>query len=193
MGAGRQPISTEAWTREAEPVDESAWTQGGEGWSAWNDMSPEREFCEFAVALIGLVRPSLVIETGIGQGYLTRRILAALPDRYLGYESNDDLRSWLRELTIWTAKARLADASVPAAETIAEAGLAIFDSAMMQREQEVNLWREHAPRGAYVLVHDARPDHPKKNGIHRLAAKYLGDSGIFLGNPRGAWLYRKPL
>jgi hypothetical protein len=35
---------------------------------------PRKEFCEFVVQLVELTRPSEVIETGIGQGFLARRI-----------------------------------------------------------------------------------------------------------------------
>lgn len=193
MSKDHPVIPTEAWIAESEQVDESNWTVDGQGWTAWNVMSPEKEFCDFAAALIALVRPALVIETGVGQGYLTRRILPRLPGRYVGYESNDDLRPKLLELEIWTPEARLSEDVGPTPEAIAACDLAIFDSVVLERKREVDLWHEHAHAGAYVLIHDARPDHPSKNGLHRKAAEYLGDKGIFLGNPRGCWLYRKPL
>lgn len=155
-------------------------------------MSPEKEFCEFAVALIALVRPGLVIETGVGQGYLTRRVLTVTPGRYIGYESDDELRATLAELDVWSASVELGSTPGPTADVLAGCELTILDSAILQRAREMELWRRHAPAGAYVLVHDARPDHPVEGALHRKLASHCGDAGVFLGNPRGCWLYRKP-
>lgn len=192
MAEGQRAIPLEAWRSEPDLVDESHWTPGGEGWSAWNGMSPEKEFCEFAAALVALIRPALVIETGIGQGYLTRRVLPVLAGRYIGYESDDALRAELRRLDVWNETAQLAAEPGPSADAMADCELAILDSDLRQRAREFDLWRAHAPAGACVLVHDARPDHPV-DGIWRRIAEYVGDQGVFLGNPRGTWLYRKPL
>src|SRR4029077_16542145 len=192
MAPPRAPIPIEAWDAESDQVDESSWTPGGEGWSAWNGASPEREFCEFAAALVALTRPGLVVETGIGQGYLTRRILPAVPGRYIGYESDDELRAKLRELDVWRGAAELAAEAGPSKGVLEACELAIFDSAAEWRSREIDLWRRHAPRGAYVLLHDARADHPRQ-GVRQWVADHLGDDGVFLGNPRGSWLYRKPL
>jgi tRNA A58 N-methylase Trm61 len=41
-------------------------------------MSPEQEFCELVGALVGIVKPAFVIETGVGQGFTTRRVARAL-------------------------------------------------------------------------------------------------------------------
>jgi hypothetical protein len=193
MESERPPIPVEAWESEPSTVTESTWTEGGEGWHSWNVASPEREFCEFAAALVALVRPKLVVETGVGQGFLTRRVLAVLPGRYLGYESDEELRARLRRLDVWGERMELASGPQPSAEVLAECELAIIDSEPYQRFRDVDLWREHAPAGGYVLVHDARPDHPVQGGGWRLLARHLGDEGVFLGNPRGSWLYRKPL
>lgn len=156
-------------------------------------MSPEREFCEFAAALVALVRPGLVVETGVGQGYTTRRLLEVLPHRYIGYESHEELRGRLAALDVWGERAELSTDSGPSAEVMSRAELTVLDSHIPVRAREMDLWREYAPAGAYVLVHDARPDHPMEDGIWRKIAEYVGDEGVFLGNPRGCWLYRKPL
>jgi hypothetical protein len=193
MKAEQIDVAVGAWNAEPPPGDESAWTEGGEGWAAWNTFSPEKAFCEFAAALVGLIRPELVVETGIGQGYLTRRVLATLSGRYLGYESDDELRSALRGLDVWGGAVELAEEPEAPADVLAACDLAILDSAPPQRKPEIDRWREHAHPGAYVLIHDARPDHPVEDGGWRRLARYLGDEGVFLGNPRGSWLYRKPL
>lgn len=191
MGDG-QRIPTGPWESEPELTDESDFTPGGEGWSAWNGMSPEKEYCEFGAALVSLLRPRLIVETGIGQGYMTRRLLAVKTGRYVGYESDDDWRARLRDLDVWDETAELASEPEPSPEVLAACDLAVIDSWAVQRLSDIDLWRKHAPAGGYVLIHDARPDHPS-GGIWQKLAEYLGDEGVFLGNPRGSWLYRKPL
>lgn len=186
-------ISLDQWDCEPEPGDESQHTEGGKGWASWNVYSAEREFCEFAAALVAINRPRLVVETGIGQGYTTRRVVPALSGRYLGFESDDEIRGQLRGLDLWSGSVELSEEPEASAEVLAECDFAILDSAVRERLREIDRWLEHAPPGAFVLIHDARPDHPKVNSGFRRLAKHLGDEGVFLGNPRGAWLYRKPL
>lgn len=193
MNAERGAIPMDQWAAEPAPTDESSQTAGGEGWVSWNGWSPEKAFCEFAAALVALNRPGLVVETGIGQGYTTRRVLPVLSGRYLGFESDDDLRARLRNLDVWSDTVELADDPEASPEILSACDLAILDSDLPQRKREIDRWLEYASPGAFVLVHDARPDHPVKRSPFRWLARYLGDEGVFLGNPRGAWLCRKPL
>jgi hypothetical protein len=176
-------------------IDAVAAATYGEGWTAWNGASPEKEFCDFVVAFVALVRPSRVIETGIGQGYVTRRLALEPSGSYVGYESDDELRGWLRELDMWTEGFELAPEPEPSATNFATCDLAVLDSAPTYRKREIDLWRTHAPPGSYVLVHDARPDHPVRDGVWTELADHVagGGDGVFLSNPRGSWLCRKPL
>jgi hypothetical protein len=193
MPAGRPQIPIEQWDSEPAPIDESSITKGGKGWESWNSFSQEKAFCEFAAALVALTRPRLVVETGIGQGYLTRRLLPVLTGRYLGFESDDEYRAKLRGLHVWTDTAEVAAEPEASSEVLAQCDLAILDSAPETRWREINRWLDHGSPGAYVLIHDARPDHPLKDSGFRHLAAFLGDRGVFLGHPRGSWLYRKPL
>jgi hypothetical protein len=186
-------IPIDQWDEEPDPVDESLHTQDGEGWESWNGFSPEKAFCEFAAALVAINRPGLVVETGIGQGYTTRRILPMPSGRYLGFESDADLRARLRDLNVWSETAQLASEPEASSEVFAACDLAILDSDLPQRKREIDRWLESAAPGAFALIHDARPDHPAKPSFFRKLADYLGPHGVFLGNPRGAWLFRKPL
>lgn len=189
----RDRVPIEQWNIEPPPIDESKQTSDGAGWASWNGWSAEKEFCEFAAALVRLNRPELVVETGIGQGYTTRRVISTLTGRYVGFESDDELRSQLRNLDVWSDTITLSDAPEPSSDIFSACDLAIIDSDPALRMREIDRWLECASPGAFVLIHDARPDHPLKDSGFRRLAKYLGEKGVFLGNPRGAWLYRKPL
>lgn len=192
---GGAPAPPSAWLGEPPPSSEGEWTPGGEGWAAWNQHSPEREFAEFTAALVRLVRPALVVETGVGQGFTTRRVLDALDGSYIGYESDAGFRDGLRELDVWGEDILLAEQAEPTPQVMRRCELAILDSAPTnRRKREIDLWRRVAPAGAFVLVHDVRPDHPRgrSNGVHRSLARHVRRmGGTLLGNPRGGWLARK--
>lgn len=182
------------WERERKPRDESRWTPGGEGWHAWNGKAPEVEFCEFAGMLCRMLMPSQVIETGIGQGYTTRRLLAANPGYYIGFESDDEYRAAIA--AIWEDDMRVsADLSPlrsPTADDMMLCELAVLDSSTPFRIQEIDLWREHAPSGSVLLVHDVSREHDEGTIHRRLAAHVAELPGATLRNPRGGWLAVQP-
>jgi hypothetical protein len=172
-------------------VDEQEFTPWCEpGWAAWNNMSPEVEFCTFAASLARMMAPSLIVETGVGQGYMTR----SLPGRVLCYEADPDFRFVLQSTPLWTEERQLSVEESPSREVLAEAQLTIHDSNEPYRQREIALWVEVAPSGAVALVHDTgnghAPDMPQaKLGEY---VRSLSLPGVFLRNPRGAWLGIKP-
>lgn len=201
MAPSGSDASTEGdpWASEPELVDEQRFTTGAEpGWSAWNVMSPELEFCELAAALVRIVRPRVVLETGVGQGFVTRRILAALPEeaRYLGFEGSGSWRSSLDSLELFLrdGRVRIARTAAPTPEDWGQAALAVIDSEGRTRPREVEGWWDHASPGSLALIHDAHPGHTRGSNHQKLAAHIarLGIPGVFLPNPRGAFLGQKP-
>lgn len=184
-----------AWTKEPKTKDEklrTAWAD--EGWTAWNGRSPEREFCTFAKALVKLVRPKFLIETGVGQGYMTRRLKEALPEdsMMLCFESDDEWRGALMNVDFFQ-DGSLATGPTPAPVEMGKCYLLVADSTWRFRKSEIELWWEYAPEGSYLLVHDVSPTHPEGSvhtRIHDLIAT-LGIRGVLLSNPRGGFLGRK--
>jgi len=184
-----------AWD-DGEPdlVDETTYTtQANTGWSAWNGWSPELEFCEFAAAVVKLHRPNLVIETGVGQGYTTRRVLAALPDNstYRGFETDSDMAAVIRRHLPEHATVTNGH---PAARDYRAADLTILDSLGKLRANELALWWKTARPGAVLLTHDADDQgHSRGTPHHRLARRIrlLRIPGVFLKNPRGGFLGQK--
>src|SRR5207244_1747590 len=118
----RPRLSTEtsllaAWVSEPGLEDErqfTPWASGG--WSSWNAMSPEREFCDLIAAFARLLSPKKVVETGVGQGYTTRRVAADLGEgqSLLCFESDTAMRAALAGLPFFRQAGRtLAEAATP--------------------------------------------------------------------------------
>jgi hypothetical protein len=72
--------------------------------------------------------------------------------------------------------------------------VSVLGSEFPHRFDEVKAWWRAAPPGALVLVHDTGNGHPPNTPQARLSAliRELGIPGVFLNNPRGAFLGLKP-
>ena len=190
-------IGLRAWEDEGDTYDESTVGKFGRpGWHAWNNMSPEVEVCETAAQLVRMVRPLVLVETGVGQGYATRRIAAAMPADavYHCYESDNGLREALRGLPFFTGPSVvLAEEQTPSVEVFAAADFAMLDSAVKFRDGEIRSWWEHAHEGAYVFIHDTGNGHPEwtPHFKHAQLIRELGIPGVFFANPRGSFLGQK--
>lgn len=179
------PVS--AWIQEPPPRDESRWTPNGRGWAAWNGWSPEVAFAELVGALVAIARPRHVVETGVGQGFVTRRILAALPvgSRLTAFEADPTWRVVTAEYL-----PSLSDVASPTAADMSDADLVVLDSHPPARQAELALWQEVAPTGSMLVVHDVVPGRPGLKG--ELADLLTPLGGMLLPNPRGGWIGRKP-
>ncbi len=193
-GGAREMLA--AWDREPEVVDESRWTRGAEpGWRAWNDMSPELEFCELVAAIARLARPASAVETGVGQGFVTRRLVAAMPpgSELACFEEWGDLREALRALAFWGRPGvRLADEPTPPDGALARADLVVLDSGWDRRFAELDRWWAAGKPGSLVVVHDAKPGRMAGHSATAAKLRELGVPGTLLPNPRGSFLGRHP-
>jgi hypothetical protein len=182
------------WFSEPEPQDETTFTPWAEpGWHSWNEMSPEVEFTEFLAQLVNLLRPSLVVETGVGQGYSTRRVACSLTpnSRLRAYESDSYYRAMLSQLPFFAQPSHeLALEQTPPPDIFAEADLTILDADDDLRFEEIRSWAAVAKPGAIIVVHDAGNNHPPST-LHDRVRKVIDELGIagrYLANPRGSFL-----
>jgi len=153
-------------------------------------MSPEHEFCAFVAALVAMAKPRLVIETGVGQGFTTRRIAAELAPgaMFKGFESDEGWRRRLRSLPFFDGdRIRIAEAPTPSDEDLAAVDLLVADSARKFRRDEVSRWASLAKGGALIVVHDTGNGHPEWTPHHRMGelVESLGIEYVSLPNPRG--------
>lgn len=193
-----EPASVGAWRGEPDPVDERSFTpRAGPGWHAWNPWSPEVEICDFVAQLAAVVRPRNVIETGTGQGFVTRRVAAQLhgEQRLSCYESSAEWRGALSSLEFFRRDGRsLAAEESPDEDAFASAELCLLDSDFAYRLPEIQRWWRCAPSGAVLFVHDAGNPHVDEPefALTRATIEELGIPGFFLANPRGGFVGHKP-
>jgi hypothetical protein len=183
----------DAWAAEPDLVDETEFTPwGAPGWLSWNPMSAERDFCEFVGKLTRLVQPGRVVETGVGQGYSTRRVAAALGDGLqICYENDAEIRAALAELPFFAdAHHVLMSDPTPAGADFADADLTVLDSEPPDRYTELADWRTSGRPGSVLVVHDCGNGHPEgtPHAHLRQLVNDLDIPGVFLRNPRGSFL-----
>ena len=174
-----------AWSAEPRIYGEERWTGWGAGWHAWTGPAAEVEFCEFVGAVAALVRPKVAVETGVGAGYTTRRLVPHVGE-WVGYESHPDFRKGLEGL----APPGLQPGATPSRDVMAKADLIVIDSDPKFRLAEFDLWLSDGKPGSVLISHDVsnrhRPDQP-----HTLIYDHIigsGAPGILLTNPRGGWI-----
>jgi hypothetical protein len=184
-------IPIDAWDEEPAAVSEEQFTKRlGKGWSAWNLWSVEVEVADFLPRLVEAVDAVNVVETGCGQGYVTRRLDGSA--NVITFESDDEHRAKLEALPIWHTNPllSLADHPSPTEDEIAWADLVICDSDVEFRVDEIKRWVEHGKPGSFLWTHDTA-DH------HGLFAQTVlgavdGLPQLQFGNPRGSTLVYKP-
>lgn len=188
----------QAWAEEPPYEPESLHTpRAAPFWMAWNGMSAEVQFCDFGASLALMLQPDKVVETGVGQGFMTRRLATVLQpgQRLLVFEDDPDFRAGLEQLPFFAHPERTLDAApTPSPEDLVDAQLTILDSEIPSRLVEIDLWWQAAPAGAALLVHDAGNGHGPEAPHHLVRARIEehGIVGAFLKNPRGSFVGFKP-
>lgn len=182
-------IPTEAWAVEPVAVPEASFTPwAGPEWTAWNEWSVEVEVADFLPRLVDAAAAHRVIETGCGQGYVTRRIAGHA--NVLTFESDPDLRERIRRANVWTPILELADHATPTGDEIAEADLMICDSDVKYRVKEIGMWVAYGKPGSYLWTHDTALHHA---ALRRPILRLLSGLPLWqFGNPRGSTLAYKP-
>ncbi len=197
VAKSRNPL-LDSWANEPPLVDEPAhMPRTSPGWSAWNAMSPELEFCEFAGVLMRFLQPSLVIDTGVGQGFITRRLAfrLSLDQQLMSFEDDANTRQDLERLPFFAAPNHLLGATPsPTSDDLARADLTVLHSKFPLRVREFDVWIDAARPGAVLLLHDDGNGHERGTPHHlmRSRTEERGVDGVFLQNPRGSFLAIKP-
>lgn len=186
---------------EGVPVSERLYTPWArEGWEAWNQYGPEVPIAVFLQNLMGYLSQNMetpvVVETGVGQGYITRRLNDSkkAADLVFCFESDVAWRKRLSRLDWWTCcEGRPVldpDVSTPPQFLIQAADLVILDSNDPWRMAELCLWAACGKPGSLLFVHDTGNGHPTWDGHFNLGMliRTLQLEGIWLENPRGAFL-----
>jgi hypothetical protein len=171
---------------------EGIYTDWGKGWTSTSGKAQEQEFSNFLVSLINLNRPKTIIETGIGDGLTTRKLVAAAKSigaLYTAFEHDEQYRK-----TAKVCGCVVSNLPTPSADQMANADLVILDSMTSYREKEIELWLEYGRAGSTMVVHDVSARH-RADQIHRRLFNFIQERGIhgaYLHNPRGGFIATKP-
>lgn len=187
-------VPVDAWVEEPVSVPETKFTPHAEkGWSAWNGWSVEVEVADFLPQLAELIGAERVLETGCGQGYVTRRLAPTGPfDTWelVTFESDDELRSRIADFPLWDDQTRLDDKPTPDETDIGQADLIICDSDVKYRIDEIRLWVEHGKPGSFLWTHDTARHHGWLPDT--IFKSTVGLPRLQFDNPRGSTLFYKP-
>lgn len=174
------PHATNPWEEEPPLLPDF-------GDHSWNLMSPEKEFCDYVVQALGSLQNTRhrvsIIETGVGQGFVTRRVINRLRvgDNFLGY----DTAQWCLDLIPEEYKDWFVIGS-PSKSLIGVADLVILDSEIPQRERELQLWIDHGKPGSELIIHDVPERMNPPSNLHKMVTRaHFKDS--WTTNHRGGW------
>lgn len=193
-GLGAQHFLASGWFGEGPTVDETEFTPWAEsGWNSWNDMSPEAEIADFFADAARVLRPDHILESGVGQGFTTRRILQHLgpEQQFRAFESDPLWRTMLSgRPEFHIENAEVAVYASPSDDDFRWCDLAILDSDVSVRFAEIERWWKVARPNSMVFVHDAGNGHSAETVHARVAntIESLQIPGRFLRNPRGAFI-----
>lgn len=180
------------WVKEEPLVDEFKFSRKWSGFNAWNIMSPELEFCNVAKYVTEtLPDDAYIVETGMGQGYVTRRVLEAMNDTQ-EFVTFDHQERWLALVT------NVPDSSVfhyelgqPGYLDMVQVNFLILDSEPSRRKGELRLWLEHSPPESLLLIHDTFHDSIEDNDTTGFIKRHKLQ-GWWFDNPRGSFLGVRP-
>lgn len=163
-------------------------------WSAPDKDATEVEVTAFIAALVRLVKPRVVVETGTYKGHTTSAIAEALAANTIGrvwtFETDQE-----RSVTAYLALREHVDAgrvtihNTKATSDMlpARIDLAFLDSGMCDRQADMDAVWPRVTQGGLVLVHDASPDRPP--GKVRPPDRY---AMFDFATPRGLYAFQKP-
>lgn len=189
---------THAWEMPYDQplYDEVNFTPWAEpGWFAWNGMSPEIEVVQFVASLVRLLKPTVTIETGVGQGHMTRAITRVLGDTQMlvCFESDPDWHAAIRGAAFWEgSRATLVANQTPSRNQIGSADFTWLDSDFKFRLDEIELWHQYGH--GVAVIHDTGERHEGVTMHQTVKEKIveLGMDGVWLHNPRGSFVAIQP-
>jgi len=176
------------WVNEAPLVDEVEFSGKWTGFNAWNIMSPELEFCNVAKYVTkSLHDTATIIETGLGQGYVTRRVLSVMKDtqRLITFDHQE---RWLDMVENVPPSPQFSyELGQPGYLDMVTADFVILDSEPSRRKEELSLWFNHSPPHSMLLVHDTFHDSIEDSDTTRFIKRH-NLQGWWFDNPRGSFL-----
>jgi predicted O-methyltransferase YrrM/GT2 family glycosyltransferase len=166
-------------------------------WSMFDGWTAEVETIEFLYALVRLIKPRFVLETGTWHGIAALAMGSGLRDNGRGELVSIELD----EESHAVAARRIRDAALEERVRLLRGSsldfvpdrlidMALFDSDLSLRGREFEHYRSHLAPGALVLFHDTSTTHKVvAEAVDKLIADRVLD-GFLLPTPRGLALCR---
>ncbi len=186
-----EPLCAEKTAPTAECPEPQLWSMF-DGWSA------EVETLEFLYALVRLLKPKQLLETGTWHGFAAAAMGRALRDNGRGHlttleifpESVEVSRRRISELGLGHVVTVVQGASLEYSPAM-ELDFILLDSELNLREAEFRRFMPALARGATVLFHDTSQSHTVvQDGIQNLIKSGIALEGFFMPTPRGLFLAR---
>ena len=157
----------------------------------WDPMSADVGFCNYVVDVLSELQWQHpdglhVVESGIGQGFITRRIFRGLrddEDSYLGFDMDPYFLEIIPTEEITFNRAIVVGFAVE--EAVAMADLLVLDSDMKVRPLELQTWLLYGKPGSHLVIHDT-PQMVTPSGLTAII-EGSGISGFYTSNYRGGW------
>lgn len=178
-------------------MKESSFTGGGNPflkdkdslWSAESTDGAEKEVGEFIYALIRLLKPKVVVETGCYRGDTTVMIEKALKDNKYGELHSCDIDEELVKHTQGRVESKIHHKT--GLELIKELGdtieFAFIDSGYKVRGEEIEELTKHLEPRQMFALHDTAPQH----AAMRQMSEEIPLRKVYFNTPRGLTLYEK--
>jgi predicted O-methyltransferase YrrM/glycosyltransferase involved in cell wall biosynthesis len=165
-------------------------------WSMRDGWTAEVEVLEALYALVRLIKPCFVLETGAWHGRAAEAIGRALKANGIGQV--DALESDADSARIAGERLRQAGLSDCARVVIGNTmeyapaqpiQLLLLDSDIASRDAEFRRFAPHLARGALVVIHDAgSSQNSVRAGIEQFIREGKFTAGIWIGTPRGMFI-----
>lgn len=159
-------------------------------WRATDSLASEMEVSDFMYALIRLLKPGIVVETGCYTGVTTLRMARALKTNRHGRMATCDIKENLVAEMNQAARRRTLPLEAFCMSGVELIGrfdridLAFIDSGG-NREAEVGRAVRRMNRFGVVALHDTAPHHPESRIQASLDLPYL-----YMNTPRGLTLFQ---
>jgi len=165
-------------------------------WSMYDGYTAEIEVLDFLYALVRLIKPQRVLETGTWLGRSAIAIASALRDNGIGHLSTIELNREAAEVAArnihqegLTTFVTLHVANSLVIELSETYGLAFFDSDVPLHKAEFSRFYDRLESGAIALFHDTADHCGSADGVIDLTTMGMLE-GIFLPTPRGIFVGR---
>ena len=145
------------WGNEPAPDEQGVGDGGGGGpWHGWTEEDPQSELCEFVSALVQVSRPTTILEIGVHNGFMTRRIHRGLSpgQRQYCFEPGELRRRELGRLPFFhRPDIELSPDDAPPDPLVAQADVLVLRFSGPDSQRHLERWTALSPDQSLLVVY----------------------------------------